>query len=307
MADPKNSHKGGRTRARNGTETEDGHTDKNKTRLKYTSSIPLQDHQSLVRSANLNLQKSGKGSSPRPRSRAMSETSDPLSENDVSLTGTQYKPDMTSHPEETSNNLNLHKRRAMEEEDGLDMTPQNMSRPSTPSQIAPPDGHEVNKTPRAKSRFQPLNMTHHLDTIEIDTTDMENDQDDLTSNEEEATYCRIRWKMEDTLYELASVKETPLWVKLDFIEQWTAQVLDLTGSLKVESMDKHIITNLAETNAYLTKKIVELELKDIGFKPETIQPAAAAPKASAPTPSQSTWAQVTANAHQKTPTPTQPI
>jgi len=71
-------------------------------------------------------------------------------------------------------------------------------------------------------------------------------------------------------------------------------------------MDKHIIANLAETNAYLTKKIVELELKDIGFKPETIQPAAAAPKASAPTPSQSTWAQVAANAHQKTPTLTQP-
>src|SRR5258708_14037698 len=116
MADPKNSHKGGHTRAQNGTETKDGHTDKNKTRLKYTSSIPLQDHQSLARSANLNLQKSGKGSSPRPGSRAISEASDPLSKNDVSLTRTQYKPNMTSHPEETSNNLNLRKRRAMEEE-----------------------------------------------------------------------------------------------------------------------------------------------------------------------------------------------
>src|SRR5258708_40171418 len=91
--------------------------------------------------------------------------------------------------------------------------------------------------------------------------------------------------MEDRLYELVLVKETPLWVTLDFIEQWTAQVLDLTGSLKVESMDKHIIANLAETNTYLAKKIVEVELKDIGFKPETIQPTAAAPKAPAPHPS----------------------
>ena len=126
-------------------------------------------------------------------------------------------------------------------------------------------------------------------------------------NEEEVTYCQIRWKMEDTLYKLASTKETPLWMKLNFIEQWTTQVLDLTGSPKVESMDKHIIANLAETNAYLTKKLVELELKDIGFKPETIQPTAAAPKAPTPSLSQSTWAQVAANAHQKTPTPTQPI
>ncbi len=214
---------------------------------------------------------------------------------------------MTSHLEETSNNLNLCKRRAMEEEDRLDMTSQNMSRPSTPSQITPPDGHKVNKTPRAKSRFQPPNATHHLDTIEIDTTDMENDQDNLMLNEEEVTYCQIRWKMEDTLYKLALTTETPLWMKLNFIEQWTTQVLDLTGSPKVESMDKHIIANLAETNAYLTKKIVELELKDTGFKPETIQPATTAPKAPAPTLSQSTWAQVAANAHQKTPTLTQPI
>src|SRR5258705_5991551 len=47
-----------------------GPTEKNKTRQKYMTSIPLQENQSLARSTNLDLHKSGKGNSLRPRSRA---------------------------------------------------------------------------------------------------------------------------------------------------------------------------------------------------------------------------------------------
>src|SRR5258708_34990798 len=50
MAEHKNSHKGGRARSRIGSDPEEGPIDKNKTRLKYRNSIPLQEHQSLARS-----------------------------------------------------------------------------------------------------------------------------------------------------------------------------------------------------------------------------------------------------------------
>ncbi len=73
-------------------------------------------------------------------------------------------------------------------------------------------------------------------------------------------------------------------------------------------MDKHIISNLVETNAYLTKRIVELEHMKYNIEPEIIQPQSTTPRKT-PTPEtpQPTWARVAASAHHKIPTqPAQP-
>ncbi len=65
MADHKNSHKGGCTGSQIGSEADEGITEKNKMRLKYMTSIPLQEYKAMMRSANLELQKMGNGNNPR--------------------------------------------------------------------------------------------------------------------------------------------------------------------------------------------------------------------------------------------------
>ena len=82
MADHKSSHKNSRSGSRIGTEAEDGVIDKNKTRNKYKTSIPLQTHQAMAKNANQDLHRACNGNSPRPESRAMSETSEIPSETD---------------------------------------------------------------------------------------------------------------------------------------------------------------------------------------------------------------------------------
>ncbi len=119
MAEHKNSYKGGRAGPRIGSEADEGITDKNKTRRKYKTSIPLQEYQSLARSTNLENQKSGKGTNPRTGSRAPSEASDILSETDASLTRPRTLPNKPPTLVDKPKNLNPHKRRAMEEEDGV--------------------------------------------------------------------------------------------------------------------------------------------------------------------------------------------
>jgi hypothetical protein len=82
MAEHKNSYKGGRAGPRIGPEADEGISDKDKTRRKYKTSIPLQEYQTLTRSTNPETQKSGKGTNPRHGSRTSSEASDILSEPD---------------------------------------------------------------------------------------------------------------------------------------------------------------------------------------------------------------------------------
>ena len=62
--------------------------------------------------------------------------------------------------------------------------------------------------------------------------------------------------------ELTAAKQTPIWAKLEFIDQWVDCVANLIGNPRGSDMDKQIIANLAETNAYLTRKIVDLELRE---------------------------------------------
>ncbi len=106
MAEHKNSHKGGRAGSRIGSDPEEGPIDKNKTRLKYRNSVPLQEHQSLARSKNLETHKRGNGNSLRPGSRARSEASDITNENDVSPTRTRMQPGGEYSLGENMNSLN---------------------------------------------------------------------------------------------------------------------------------------------------------------------------------------------------------
>ena len=144
MAEHKNSHKGVCTGSQIGKDTEDGPMEKNKTRQKYMTSIPLQENQSLTRSTNLDLHKLGKGNSPRPGSRARSEVSDTLSETEISPMRTQTQLEREPSPSEKLNSPNPCKRRAMEEEDSLDMTLCSTSRPITPSPNNPSEENGIN-------------------------------------------------------------------------------------------------------------------------------------------------------------------
>ncbi len=194
----------------------------------------------------------------------------------------------------------------MEEEDGLDMEHSTLSRLVTPSPSTLPMGHEVNKTPKAKSRTQPPQPTYPHDIMDEDYSNMGGYQDMEMNSEEELISDHINMKLEDMLEELKEAKQSPIWKKLDFIELWVDHCANLIGSPRGSKMDKHIITDLAETNGYLTKKIVELELKDINFAPKTVQsqPPQEQPLARkmAPSLTQPSWAQVATTAHKRSPT-----
>ena len=117
----------------------------------------------------------------------------------------------------------------------------------------------------------------------------------------------IRFKLEDILDELASAKGTLIWDKLD-AANWARYMMNITNATRKDSMDKQTINNLVETNAYLTKRIVELECTTSNIEPKMTQPQGPPPnKNPIPTPTQLTWARVAANTHCKTPTqPAQP-
>ncbi len=108
-------------------------------------------------------------------------------------------------------------------------------------------------------------------------------------------------KLEDALDELKAAKQSLIWMKLEFIELWVDCITNLVRSPRGSDMDKLIIANLTKTNAYLTKKIVKLELKNNNFTPETIQPQL--PQEPHPVrkmtyaPTQPSWAQVATDAH----------
>ncbi len=271
MAEHKNSYKGGHAGPRIGSEADEGITDKNKTRRKYKTSIPLQEYQSLARSTNLKNQKSGKGTNPRAGSRAPSEASDILSKTDTSLTRSCTPPNKPPTLVDKPKNLNPCKRRAMEEEDGLDLEPQSTSRPVTPSPTDPPEGNGANQTPKAKNRHQSMNPYNCPDMIDKDFLDIEEPQDDQMPIEDECMANCIRFKLEDILDELASAKGTLIWDKLD-AANWARYMMNITNATRKDSMDKQTINNLVETNAYLTKRIVELEHTTSNIEPEMTQP-----------------------------------
>src|SRR5260221_6266611 len=118
MTEQRISHKGGRAGARVSVEANEGKIEKDKARIKYGTSIPLQEYQTLVRSNNLDSLRAGTGNNPRCGSRAPSEVSDP-DENDVSLTNPCIQSDKIMPPDDSSIPLNPHKRRAMEEDDSV--------------------------------------------------------------------------------------------------------------------------------------------------------------------------------------------
>src|SRR5258707_5589728 len=109
MTDQKNSHKGGRAGTRVGVEADDGHIEKNKMRVKYKMSIPLQEYQALARSNNLDNMRTGTGNKPRCGSRAPSEVLDP-GENDVSPINSHIQSDKPQPTEDNSMTLNPCKR-----------------------------------------------------------------------------------------------------------------------------------------------------------------------------------------------------
>src|SRR5258708_7574502 len=167
-------------------------------------------------------------------------------------------------------------------------------------------GHEVNKTPKAKSRTKLPQSTHPHDIMDEDYSNMGGYQDmEMTSKEEHTSDC-INMKLEDALEELKGAKQSLIWKKLDFIELSVDCFTNLIGSSRGSDMGQHIIANLVETNTYLTKKIVELELKDMNFTPGTIQPQLPQEQPPArkmtPTLTQLSWAQVATNTHKRSPT-----
>ena len=128
----------------------------------------------------------------------------------------------------------------------------------------------------------------------------ENNNQDMST--EEFRIELIRSKLEDTLRDLGDARESPIWAKLDFVSPWAAHIKDLIRTSMDNNTDKHIIGNLAETNTYLTRKITELECKPSNPRPETPQPHRTTNNnRPTQTPAQTSWAQVVANAHQKTP------
>ncbi len=94
MTDQKNSHKGGCAGARVSVEADDGHIEKNKARMKYMTSIPLQEYQAMVRSTNPDNLRTGTGNILRCRCRAPSEALDP-GDNDISLINSHIQSDKT--------------------------------------------------------------------------------------------------------------------------------------------------------------------------------------------------------------------
>src|SRR5258708_38884956 len=115
-------------------------------------------------------------------------------------------------------------------------------------------------------------------------------QDEDPSDEEEYMSEQIKIRLEDILEELTTAKATRIWPKLD-AANWATCFTKLTGGPIEDSMDKHIITNLVETNTYLTKRVIELELKDMDFIPKTILPHRPDPiKKTTPMPTQTSWA-----------------
>ena len=80
---------------------------------------------------------------------------------------------------------NPHKRRAMEEENDLDMEYCSTSRLVTPSPSAPLEGNRTNLTPKAKSRYQPANPFNCPKMIDEDIPDIEGPPDDHLSIEDE--------------------------------------------------------------------------------------------------------------------------
>ena len=172
---------------------------------------------------------------------------------------------------------------------------------TTPSPSSLPTGHEVNKTPKAKSRIQPPILSHPHEDTDKESSDMEGYQDAQMTNEEESTCDHIYMKLEDALDELKTAKQSPIWTKLEFIELWVDHISNLVGSPRGSDMDKLIIANLAKTNTYLTRKIVNLELKNNNPTPEIIQPQPThepqPARKSTPTLTQPSWAQVATEAH----------
>src|SRR5258708_37294987 len=216
-------------------------------------------------------QKSGKGTNPRAGSRAPSEASDILSKTDTSLTRSCTPPNKPPTLVDKPKNLNPCKRRAMEEEDGLDLEPHSTSRPVTPSPTDPLEGNRANQTPKAKNRYQPMNLYNCPDMIDEDFLDIEEPQDDQMPIEDECMANCIRFKLKDILDELASAKGTPIWHNLDVVN-WARCMMNITNPTGNASMDKQTINNLVETNAYLTKRIVELEHTTSNIEPEMTQP-----------------------------------
>src|SRR5258708_30404229 len=92
---------------------------------------------------------------------------------------------------------------------------------------------------------------------------------------------------------------SPIWAKVN-VADWAGYCKNLGDPTGKDNMDKHIISNLAETNAYLTKRIVELEHTKYNIEPEIIQLQSTTPrKTPAPETPQPTWAGVAASAHRK--------
>src|SRR5258708_4199364 len=170
----------------------------------------------------------------------------------------------------------------MEEEDGLDMELCSTSRPVTPSPNGPPEGSGVNRTPKAKNRYHPVNPFNSPDMIDEDIPEIEGPPDEQFTIDEECAIARIRIKLEHILEELTEARGTPIWAKLNTAD-WARYFTNLADPTGKDNMDKHIISNLAETNAYLTKRIVKLEHVKYNIEPEIIQPQSTTPRKT-PTP-----------------------
>src|SRR5260370_13264718 len=64
------------------------------------------------------------------------------------------------------------------------------------------------------------------------------------------------WSVRD---ELLGWKNTPIWKKIDFFQDWLTSILEIADAGDVRKPVEPIIAHLAETNVYLTRKLTELE------------------------------------------------
>src|SRR5260370_2770146 len=64
------------------------------------------------------------------------------------------------------------------------------------------------------------------------------------------------WSVHD---ELLGWKNTPIWKKIDFFQDWLTSILEIADAGDIRKPVEPIITHLAEMNLYLMRKLTKLE------------------------------------------------
>src|SRR5260370_42223820 len=76
---------------------------------------------------------------------------------------------------------------------------------------------------------------------------------------EDAMIRSIKKEMWTIHRELKSRKDSPSWKKMGFFKDWLKSILELADTDETNKPAEPTIAYLAETNAYLTRKLIELD------------------------------------------------